>query len=437
MTIEFKPIRPTPLTPEPVPAARQRRDRRRHDRPLPPIELSLEGFAPGGRAVGHAEDGRVVFVEYALPGERVIAEITNDQPRFIEATAVLVLEVSPQRVEARCQYFGRCGGCQLQHIDYEEQLRLKRDIVTQQLERIGRFTAEASDALVPPMIGMQDPWGYRNHMRFTVRRDGQVGFMQRGTHRFLRIDECLIASDAANEVLANAQDSTMQMRQLAVRTGSQTGELMVQPRLRWRPTYRGKRPPSGQRSYHETLLGQTYRISGPAFFQVNSGQAEHLLELVVERVLAASPRVVVDAYAGVGTIAAQLAPLVNTVVTIEESAAAGDDADVNLAEFENVQRVVAKVEDALPGLDPSPDVVVIDPPRAGIDAAVVEAIIDSVARRVVYISCDPGTLARDLRRFEDGGFVVGEVQPLDMFPHTQHIECITTLDRTSARPTSA
>ena len=192
---------------------------------------------------------------------------------------------------------------------------------------------------------------------------------------------------------------------------------------------RGRRPQSGQRSYHETLLGQTYRISGAAFFQVNNQLAEQLLELVVERVQAVSPRVVVDAYGGVGTIAAQLAPLVNTVVTIEESAAAGNDADVNLAEFENVQRVVAKVEDALPGLEPSPDVVVIDPPRSGIDAVVVQAIIDSVARRVVYVSCDPGTLARDLRRFEDGGFTVGEVQPLDMFPHTQHIECITTLDR--------
>jgi 23S rRNA (uracil1939-C5)-methyltransferase len=429
MTTQSQPIRPTPLTPEPVPARRQRRERRRHDRPLEPIELTLDGFAHGGRAVGHADDGRVVFVEYALPGERVIAEITNDQPRFIEATAVLVLEASPQRVEARCQYFGRCGGCQLQHINYDEQLRLKRDIVAQQLERIGRFAADEVDTLVQPMIGMREPWGYRNHMRFTVRRDGQVGFMQRGTHRFLRIDKCLIASDAANAVLDTAQDSTMQMHQLAIRTGSQTGDMMIQPRMRWRPMHRGQRPPSGQRSYRESLLGQTYRISGPAFFQVNSAQAERLLELVIERVQAVSPRVVVDAYAGVGTIAAQLAPLVNTVVTIEESTAAGDDASINLAEFENVQRIVAKVEDALPGLDPAPEVVVIDPPRSGIDAVVVQAIIDSVARRVVYVSCDPGTLARDLRRFADGGFAVSEVQPLDMFPHTQHIECITTLDR--------
>ena len=206
---------------------RRRRNRRQHDRPLKPLELTLTGFAHGGRAVARAPDGRVVFVDYGVPGERVIAEVTAETPSYLEATTVRVLEASEHRVEPRCQYFGRCGGCQLQHIDYEEQLRLKRDIVTQQLERIGRFTAEASDALVPPMIGMQDPWGYRNHMRFTVRRDGQVGFMQRGTHRFLRIDECLIASDAANEVLANAQDSTMQMRQLAVRTGSQTGELMV------------------------------------------------------------------------------------------------------------------------------------------------------------------------------------------------------------------
>ena len=181
----------------------------------------------------------------------------------------------------------------------------------------------------------------------------------------------------------------MQTRQLAIRTGSQTGETMIQPRLRWRPTQRGRRPQSGQRSYHETLLGQTYRISGAAFFQVNSQQAKQLLELVVERVQAVSPRVVVDAYGGVGTIAAQLAPLVDTVVTIEESAAAGNDADVNLAEFKNVPTRGREGRGCLPGLEPSPDVVVIDPPRAGIDAVVVQAIIDSVARRVVYVSAIP------------------------------------------------
>ncbi len=427
------PIIPTAIVPEPIPNPRNRKDRRAHHRPLVPIELTLTGFASGGKAVGHAEDGRVVFVEFALPGERVVAEITADRADYIEATAVLVLEASEERIAPRCQYFGRCGGCQLQHVAYPEQLRLKTGIVADQLRRIGRFAPEAIEAALRPMIGMDDPWGYRNHMRFTVRRDGQVGFMQRGTHHFMRIDECAIALPRANEVLAATQDRTMQAHQLSIRLGEHTADEMIQPHLQWRPGQRGKHVPSGQTHYVEQLNGVRYRISGPAFFQVNTRQAERLVSLVVERVQAVRPHIVVDAYAGVGTFAAQLAHWVQHVVTIEESAAAGVDAERNLAEFDNVTRVVGKVEHVLPGMTPDPDVVVIDPPRAGLFPGVVEAILASTARRVVYVSCDPGTLARDLRLFVDGGFTIAEVQPVDMFPHTQHIECVTTLDRPAPR----
>lgn len=427
MTIPTPAI-PAAVVPEPVPAARSRKAKREVNRPLEPIELTLTGFASGGKAVGHAPDGRVVFVEYALPGERVIAEITDDRPSYIEATAVLVLEASEDRIEPACQYFGKCGGCQLQHVAYERQLDLKTGVVRDQLRRIGRFEEAEVEALVRPMLGMDEPWGYRNHNRFTVRRDGQIGFMQRGTHRFMRIESCPIAHPRVNAVLQTAQDHTMQARQLSVRVGVNTKDEMVQPHLQWRP---GPRPKlaSGQRSYTERLNGVDYRVSGPAFFQVNTVQAERLVALVVDRVLEATPQVVVDAYAGVGTFAAQLATSVDRVVTIEESAAAGDDAEVNLAPFSNVTRIVGKVEATLPGMTPSPDVVVIDPPRSGLFPGVVDAIIESAAKRVVYVSCDPGTLARDLRLFVDGGFTLREVQPVDMFPHTQHIENVTVLDR--------
>ncbi|MBM3139816.1 MAG: class I SAM-dependent RNA methyltransferase [Chloroflexi bacterium] len=420
---------PTAVPPEPVPERRSRKERFAANRPLVPLELEVTGFASGAKGIARHADGRIVFVEFALPGERVVAEVTADRPDYVEATAVQVLRASPARVEPACGYYGRCGGCQLQHASYDEQLRLKTAIVREQFVRIARFDAHAAEAAVRPMLGMDDPWRYRNHVRFTVRRDGDVGFMQRGTHRFMRIDECPIAVDRVNEVLRAAQGRTMGARQLAIRVGEQTGDEMIQPRLRWRPRRPGPRPRSGQASYTERLHGQRYRISGPAFFQVNTRQAERLVALVLERVEAARPRVVVDAYAGVGTLAALLAPRVEHVVTIEESAAAGDDAEMNLAGLANVRRVVAKVEDALPGLEPSPDVVVIDPPRAGLARSVVEAILASAARRVVYVSCDPATLARDVRLLGDGGFALREAQPVDMFPQTQHIECVATLER--------
>lgn len=401
------------------------------DRPRKPLEIELTGFAAGGKAVGRAPDGRVAFVEYAIPGERVLAEVTAEEPSYVEATTVEVRESSDLRVEPRCQYFGRCGGCQLQHIAYGEQLRLKTGVVRDQLRRIGRFEDEAIDEVLREMIGMADPWAYRNHMRFTVRRDGDIGFMEHGTHRFLRIDHCEIALPAANRVLEDAQGRTMQTRALTVRAGEHSGELLVQPKLRWRPHRRG-RTRSGQPHYHELLRGARYRVSSPAFFQVNSRQAERLIELVVARARAVQPRLVADAYSGVGTFAVALAQVVPDVVTIEYSAAAGDDAEVNLAPYDNVRRIVGTVEEQLPLLDPSPDVVVVDPPRAGLDASVIDAIIDSRVRRLVYVSCDPATLARDLRRLADGGMALGEVQPIDMFPHTQHIECISTLDRATS-----
>ena len=419
--------------PEPVPVGRHGKRRWLVDRPLEPIEVECTGFTTGGRAVGKAPDGRTVFVEYALPGERVIAEITANHPTYLEACAITVLRPSPERVEPPCEYFGRCGGCQLQHAAYPEQLRLKTEIVAEQLRRIGRFEADEVVALVRPMIGMDDPWGYRNHLRFTVRRDGDVGYMLRGTHRFLRVDYCEIAHPRVNEVLRRVQGNTIVAHQLAVRIGENTGDAMIQPKIDWRPGHRAAHVESGQKTYRESLNGVQYQISGPAFFQVNTRQAERLVAIAVAHVLDANPHVVVDAYAGVGTFAGHLADKVHQVVTIEESAAAGVDAEVNLAQFENVTRITGKVEALLPGMTPEPDVVIIDPPRAGLFPAVIEAILASAARRVVYVSCDPSTLARDLRLFVDGGFVVREVQPVDMFPQTQHIECVVALDRAIAR----
>ena len=313
-------------------------------------------------------------------------------------------------------------------------MRLKTAVVREQLERIGRFESPP----LRPMLGMDDPWAYRNHMRFTVRREGYVGFMERGTHRFLRIERCAIAVERVNEVLAEVQDATTGTRQVAIRVGEHAGDadrsdasLLVQPQLEWRPG-RSEGTPSGQQWYTERLRGREFRVSAAAFFQVNTRQAERLVQLVVERVEAAAPRVVVDAYSGVGAFAALLAPSAPRVVAIEESAAACADAEVNLAGLPNVELVMASVEQALPGLEPPADAIVIDPPRAGVRREVVDAILGSPARRLVYVSCDPATLARDLRLLVDGGFTLDEVQPIDMFPQTQHIECVTVLDRTPA-----
>ena len=186
---------------------------------------------------------------------------------------------------------------------------------------------------------------------------------------------------------------------------------------------------SGQSHYEDELLGRRFRIASPSFFQVNNRQAARLVELVRERLRLAGGEMLVDAYAGVGTFAALLSPSVGRVIAIEESAAAIRDAEVNVAGLDNVALVKGRTEEVLAGLTEAPDAVILDPPRAGCHPDALKALAELAPSRVVYVSCDPATLARDLRLLCQGPFELREVQPIDMFPHTYHIEAVATLER--------
>ncbi len=385
------------------------------------IELHLEDMAYQGAAIGR-EDGRVVFAEYGIPGEDVVVAIERDRKDHSLGRVVEVRTPSPERIEPPCPYFGVCGGCQWQHIRYEHQLALKQHVVRQQLRRIGKF----EDPPVSPTVPSPNQYGYRNHARFSVDGQGNLGYISRPGHgsRFLRVDRCLIMHPAINEVLARLQGKAHVKHQLMVRYGVNTGELLVHPDVSAiDPTI-----PSGQRFYHEALLGHRFRISASSFFQTNTGVAERLVQLVLERIAPTGREVVVDAYAGVGTFAAFLAPRVARVIGIEEAPSAVDDARVNLDQFDNVEYVLAKVEQVLGKLAVRPDVVILDPPRVGCAPAAITGVLMLRPPRIVYVSCDPATLARDLRKLVDGGYRLLDVTPLDMFPQTYHIESVATLE---------
>jgi len=293
--------------------------------------------------------------------------------------------------------------------------------VREQLRRIGGFT----NPPVAPMLAADNPWAYRNHLRFTAKRRGEVGFVQRGSHRFLRIDRCLIADDRVNDALPLLQGKCGNMHQITFRVGVNTSEMFVHPDL----TAVDPSIESGQRFYHEEILGRRFRISGASFFQTNTLQADRLVELVRDRLDLAQHETLVDAYAGVGTFAVILAPLVRRVVAIEESAAAVDDAMVNIASSPNIQYYRDKVEDVLPQISQQVDALILDPPRQGCHAKALDTVIKIAPSRIAYVSCDPSTLARDLRILAEGGYELKEVTPIDMFPQTYHIECVATLRR--------
>lgn len=388
--------------------------------PAEPVTLVLraESLVFGGAALARAPDGRVVFVSFAVPGELVEAAVEKEYPDYLEAVVTRVLEPSPDRVEPRCPLFGECGGCQLQHMAYPAQLRAKEAVVREQLRRIGGL----DDSVVRPMVGARDPWGYRNHIRFsTGRKFGDVGFISRRGHGLLKVEHCPIADPWVNEVLPKLQGHGAGLHQVQVRHSAATGSFLINPAVP------GAEIPTGQTSYLERLAGHDFVVSASAFFQVNTAQAEEMVRLVGEA-LPPRGRLLVDAFAGVGTFARIFADRFESVVAIEESNSAARDAKVNLKPVPNARIRIGKVEDVLPTFEDYPDAIVLDPPRPGCAPPVLAAITEFRPRVVVYVSCNPATLARDLRVLVDGGYRLTDVTPLDMFPQTGHIECVSRLE---------
>ena len=382
------------------------------------LRLRLEGWGRLGEAMAQHE-GQPVFVFGGIEGEEVEAEVIRRHRRRLAARVVRVLEPSPHRVEAPCRHFGECTGCQWQHIDGEHQRELKRRLVVDALIRIGGL----EDPPVADTLAAPEPFGYRNHARFTVGPQGALGYVNRESRRFVPIDRCMLMDEGINDILGQLQGHCGETTQLSVRYGTGTGDYLVQPTMRSPEVAMA----TGQKHFRERMGGQVFQVGSPSFFQVNTPQAERMVELIRQELELTGEEVVADVYAGVGTFALLLGPYCRRVIAIEESSAAMADASVNCAGAENLELVHAKAEDALASLGCRPDAVVLDPPRAGCHPGMLEALAQLQPRKIVYVSCDPSTLARDLKELCASGFRLRNVQPIDMFPQTHHVECIATL----------
>jgi 23S rRNA (uracil1939-C5)-methyltransferase len=446
------------------------------------VSVTIDDLAFGGEGVGRA-DGYVVFVRGGVPGDRLRVRLDQARARFGRGTIEAIESPSPHRVEAPCPYFGRCGGCRLQHVDYQAQLSFKSKQVADALERLGGLGPVG----VLPILGAAETYGYRNKMEFTVARARDGGPVTVGLHEaerydsVLDVERCLLQSDGMNALLDEARrflrDSGLSaweqdsgeglLRFVMLREGHQTGETMVNvvtsspavselAPLAARLAARVPRTTSvvmnvnpkkasvavgveehllgGRDHILESVGGLQFQVSANSFFQTNTAQAERLFALVLDSAGLEGGETVLDLYSGTGAISLQLARRCRRVYGVEVTQAAVDDAARNAAAngIANCTFLAGEVRFVLPALiteGVSAQVVVADPPRAGFHPKALRALLQMGPARIVYVSCNPATLARDAGELVRGGYRLEWVQPVDMFPHTPHIEAVARLER--------
>lgn len=409
------------------------------------FELTLTAMAHGGSALGRYE-GRTIFVPYAIPGETITARIVQDKGRFAYAEGVTLLEGAESRVQPRCPHFGpgRCGGCHWQHIDYAAQLEFKREVVRDQLARLGGFP----DVNVLPTVPSPNPWQYRSHVTFQVTDDGRLGFVATDDQHILPIQEChIIRPELLDlfDLLELDAEAMPNLSRVRLQVGSESEELLVAVSttddevpsveidlpisISFLSSEEEPQALIGTGKVHYTVKGRTFQVTAGSFFQVNLPQAEKLIDLVLARLQLQGTESVLDLYSGGGLFTAFIAERAALVTAIEGFPGAVDDADANLTEFGHVNLIEGAVEDVLAELEGPYELAVLDPPRTGMEAAALDALAEHAPRRIVYVSCDPATLARDCKRLAAKGYRLLDVQPVDMFPQTYHIEAVATLEK--------
>jgi len=365
------------------------------------ISLTIHDLAFGGEGVARVDDF-VVFVPFVVTGETVEVEITELKKSFARAKLLRVITPSPERVVPECKYFSKCGGCQYQHIGYAAQLRFKHKQIVDLFERVGKISAEK----IAPVIGCPQPYGYRNRIMIRSQWNGpakklEIGFIRTDNNFVEDIEECKIAEPALNEQIKNV---------------------------------RANPPPRGGLKFVLRVQPEDWEVPKDSFFQNNFFLLPQLVETVKAFIKEGGVRHLIDLYCGVGFFGIEMADVVENFVGVEYDALAIKAARQNAAsqKINNGVFIAAKAEDKLPELlqqlPADKTAVLLDPPRKGCWPSLLELLRTQRPAQVIYVSCHPATMARDLNVLcGDGVFELARVQPLDMFPQTQHVECVAEL----------
>jgi 23S rRNA (uracil1939-C5)-methyltransferase len=399
----------------------------------------------GGDTLARLPDGRAVFIPFALPGEVCRIRLVEEKERFARAELLTVDSPSLHRVNPRCPHFKDCGGCHYQHIQYQEQLNIKREILVDQLKRVGKI----QDPPVRITVASPAEWNYRNHIQFHLSKSGQPGFRRHRSDTVVPIQECHLPEDSLNQIWpALDLEYIPGLNRISLRSGDEGQDTLIvlessdpQP-LEFTvdlPLSAVLQSPEGE----VLLSGDDFTIipvhefpfvvSAGSFFQVNTRMAELLVDHLLETLPLKNDTVLLDVYCGVGLFSLFLAPHVKQVIGIESDPAAAEDFLYNLSGQSNVELYDASAEDVIGHLALEPDIILLDPPRSGLSRTVLDRVVELGPEIIVYISCDPATLARDAFRFTSQGYELVESTPFDMFPQTFHIESINLFQRASGQ----
>ena len=415
------------------------------------MRCRIDGITHQGEGVARI-DGKAVFVPFAIPGEEVQIEIIKEMKRFSRACIKEIITSSPDRVAPPCQYFYKCGGCTFQHVTYERHLQIKKQVVSEALKRIGK-----QEVIINDVIGMEVPWFYRNKVTWHIGKtkgEKRLGYYQFGSRRHLPISDCLIIAPEIKK-LSRFLDCYLEVtginsgQQVVIRQDSQeklylfvegpvdkeglTSLVKGYPGLESLFIYNNGRISHvfGSKKL-DFIIGQKhYQVSPLAFFQINNQQTEVLYDAVKKTVGNQPGKRILDAYCGTGSIAIYASSESDTVLGVDAFSPGIQDASINAAHNNrnNYEFVTGLCEEVLPDIKQDFDIAILDPPRAGCHPDLIASIIKKNIPRIIYVSCDPATLARDIRILSEAGYIIESVQPIDMFPWTAHVETVVLMSR--------
>lgn len=397
------------------------------------FEVEILNLVYGGTGLARMADGRAIFIPFVLPGEIVNVNLIENYKNYAKGQLIEIIKPSSERIQPRCQHFGECGGCHYQHLGYASQIEYKKQIFIEQLQRIGHI----KDPIIRPVHPSPLEWHYRNNLQFHLDSQGELGFVNIKDNKVMPIKECFLPQAEIATIWPQLRfDRSIPIERIEIKQGDGSKVLLVLqggsaeiPDIEIdasisvvHKTENENVVIAGDDYVDIQIHGRTFQVSAGSFFQVNNAVAEDLISLLLEKLSPRKTDTILDLYSGVGLFSAFFAPLVSSVSAVESAPEAVADFIENLDDFDNVNLYQGLVEDVLPKMDINADIVIMDPPRAGIHRKAVDALVNLSPRKIAYISCDPATLARDAKRLIAAGYELVESILLDMFPQTYHIE---------------